>query len=440
MQLTTTWREEDRGKLPGGRQLATAWPRGVRANSRCPPISSARRQPRGPAALRGEVGGDHVAASVGPGHDAGRRSRSRSSSGRSTRARSPPRSDRTGPSDASLGCRLRCAVPAHSAGRGLGGETFDTVEHDREEPVKLRECRCKTPSAQAPRGDRPGGPRVEAVGGCPRVRSARLAQQRVLYGWLSIEGPVPLPWTRVGQFAGRWLPPGANQSAFFRTTGLGSWARDVSRAVTARLSAWYRTLPTSSAALARTCGVRVGGPVPQRGVCSTWSAPGRRCRLCSGRPGQGLERGDPDPGVGTGHGDHLAHGVGVDQVVEEAAAAFADGRILVLEASTDRALRSLGRAAAARDRPPRHAAGRPGTRRAASLSVLTNPSMTSSRRAGSGESRHRAFRLGQPTPRLMHWLGQCHPGALTSSRRPSWRRAGGRRGLTTRCGEAARMQ
>jgi hypothetical protein len=58
--------------------------------------------------------------------------------------------------------------------------------------------------------------------------------------------------------------------------------------------------------------------------------------------GQGVERGDPDPGIGiVGHGDELAHGVGVDHVVEETAAALADARILVTQASTDRAYRIL---------------------------------------------------------------------------------------------------
>ena len=52
--------------------------------------------------------------------------------------------------------------------------------------------------------------------------------------------------------------------------------------------------------------------------------------------GQSVERGYPDPGVGiVGHGDQLAHGAGVDQVVEETAAARTDGRILVLQTSAD---------------------------------------------------------------------------------------------------------
>jgi hypothetical protein len=34
------------------------------------------------------------------------------------------------------------------------------------------------------------------------------------------------------------VPPGVNQAAFFRTTGLGSWAQAVSKAVTARPSVW----------------------------------------------------------------------------------------------------------------------------------------------------------------------------------------------------------
>jgi hypothetical protein len=55
-----------------------------------------------------------------------------------------------------------------------------------------------------------------------------------------------------------------------------------------------------------------------------------------------VERGGPDPGVDiVGHGDELAHGAGVDQVVEETAAALTDGRVLVLEAGADRAHRVL---------------------------------------------------------------------------------------------------
>jgi hypothetical protein len=51
-----------------------------------------------------------------------------------------------------------------------------------------------------------------------------------------------------------------------------------------------------------------------------------------------VERGDPDLGVGiVGHGDELPYGIGVDQVIKETAAALTNGRILVLEASTDRA-------------------------------------------------------------------------------------------------------
>ena len=42
------------------------------------------------------------------------------------------------------------------------------------------------------------------------------------------------------------------------------------------------------------------------------------------------------PGDGiVGHGDELAHGAGVGQMVEEAAAALADGRVLVLEAGAE---------------------------------------------------------------------------------------------------------
>jgi len=36
------------------------------------------------------------------------------------------------------------------------------------------------------------------------------------------------------------VPPDVNQPAFFRTTGLGSWARDVSKAATTRPSAWTK--------------------------------------------------------------------------------------------------------------------------------------------------------------------------------------------------------
>ncbi|GHE27954.1 hypothetical protein GCM10017771_42950 [Streptomyces capitiformicae] len=58
--------------------------------------------------------------------------------------------------------------------------------------------------------------------------------------------------------------------------------------------------------------------------------------------GQGVEGGDPDPGVRVvGHGDEFVHGVGVDEVVEEAAAAFADGWVLVAEAGADGVQRVL---------------------------------------------------------------------------------------------------
>jgi hypothetical protein len=48
-----------------------------------------------------------------------------------------------------------------------------------------------------------------------------------------------------------------------------------------------------------------------------------------------VEGRDPDPGVGVvGHGDGVVHGIGVDQVVEEATAAFADCRALVVQSGT----------------------------------------------------------------------------------------------------------
>jgi hypothetical protein len=85
--------------------------------------------------------------------------------------------------------------------------------------------------------------------------------------------------------------------------------------------------------------VRVGGQVLQRGLEDLICA---RSAGAAFAPvtGQGVERGDPDLRVGiAGHGDELPHGVGVDQVVEETAAAFTDGRVLVLQASTDGAYR-----------------------------------------------------------------------------------------------------
>ena len=82
--------------------------------------------------------------------------------------------------------------------------------------------------------------------------------------------------------------------------------------------------------------------MPQRGLENLASARGAGAAFApvAADAGQGVERGRPDPGVGiVGHGDELAHGVSVDQVVEEAAAALTDGRILVMEASADRAHR-----------------------------------------------------------------------------------------------------
>ena len=87
--------------------------------------------------------------------------------------------------------------------------------------------------------------------------------------------------------------------------------------------------------------VRVAGQVPQCGPENL------ACSWCAGVAfapvaGQGVERGDPDAGIEiVGHGDQLAHGVGVDEVVVEAAAALADGRIAVMEAGADRAGRVL---------------------------------------------------------------------------------------------------
>ncbi|MFJ4199940.1 hypothetical protein ACIP2Y_09965 [Streptomyces sviceus] len=42
--------------------------------------------------------------------------------------------------------------------------------------------------------------------------------------------------------------------------------------------------------------------------------------------GQGMERGDPDPGVGiAGHADQLVHGLGLHEMVERVAAGSASG-------------------------------------------------------------------------------------------------------------------
>jgi hypothetical protein len=115
------------------------------------------------------------------------------------------------------------------------------------------------------------------------------------------------------------VPPGVNQPAFFRTTGLGSWAWDVFKAVRARPSVWTN-LPASSAAIARTCESGSEARCCNAGS-STWSAPGAHVSPFAPVAGQSVERGGPDPGVGiVGHGDELAHGVGVDQVVQETAA------------------------------------------------------------------------------------------------------------------------
>ncbi|UXX97348.1 hypothetical protein N7U49_46850 [Streptomyces sp. AD2-2] len=56
--------------------------------------------------------------------------------------------------------------------------------------------------------------------------------------------------------------------------------------------------------------------------------------------GQGMEGGDPDACIGVVcHEDEFVHRLGVDQVVEEAAAALTDGRILVSQAGADGAHR-----------------------------------------------------------------------------------------------------
>ncbi|KUO20487.1 hypothetical protein AQJ91_14030 [Streptomyces dysideae] len=67
--------------------------------------------------------------------------------------------------------------------------------------------------------------------------------------------------------------------------------------------------------------------MPQRGLKDPVRA---RCTGVALTPvaGQGVKGGDPAPGVGiVGHGDEHVHGIGVDQVVEEAASALTDRRI-----------------------------------------------------------------------------------------------------------------
>jgi hypothetical protein len=58
--------------------------------------------------------------------------------------------------------------------------------------------------------------------------------------------------------------------------------------------------------------------------------------------GQGVEGSDPDLRVGVvGHGGKLLHGLGIDQMVKEATAAFPDSRALMLQAASDCGHRTL---------------------------------------------------------------------------------------------------
>ncbi len=58
--------------------------------------------------------------------------------------------------------------------------------------------------------------------------------------------------------------------------------------------------------------------------------------------GQGVEGSDPDLRVGVvGHGGKLVHGLGIDQMVKEATAAFPDSRALMLQAVPDCGHRTL---------------------------------------------------------------------------------------------------
>jgi hypothetical protein len=69
---------------------------------------------------------------------------------------------------------------------------------------------------------------------------------------------------------------------------------------------------------------------------------GRAGAVFAAVAGQGVEGGDPDLRAGVaGHGGKLVHGLGVDQVVQEAAAAFPDRRALVLQAVPDCGHRTL---------------------------------------------------------------------------------------------------
>ena len=86
--------------------------------------------------------------------------------------------------------------------------------------------------------------------------------------------------------------------------------------------------------------VRVAGQVLQRGFEDLVCARGAGVAFAP-VAGQSVERGDPDPGVGIAdHGDELAHGFGVDQVIEQTAAALTQDRVRVLQASPDRAYRT----------------------------------------------------------------------------------------------------
>lgn len=87
--------------------------------------------------------------------------------------------------------------------------------------------------------------------------------------------------------------------------------------------------------------VRVRGQVRKRRSKDSVGA-GRASIVLTPVTGQGVKRGDTHSGVGVvGHGDQLVHGLGVDQVIEQAAATLAHGGIGVVQARPDGAERIL---------------------------------------------------------------------------------------------------
>ena len=139
---------------------------------------------------------------------------------------------------------------------------------------------------------------------------------------------------RVGAVFRKIVPPGAYQPAFFRTEGSGSSSRAAHKPTFA--SSWLCTQrPTTSHAMALTC-LCGSSRRSRRATGRTSSTRGRQVFPLAPVTREGMQRLDPDSGMGVGqHPQEVSERLRVGDMVEHLAALPPHGRILVRESPTD---------------------------------------------------------------------------------------------------------